>query len=110
MELGRARVEACIFDINLWMVQNRLNQGKTEVLVFSSSYRHKPGLHGLTIVEEIVSFSSTAEDIGVVLDDSIAMVPHITAVCKSAFFHLRTISLIRSFLRLKLQKLWHKPL
>ena len=100
MELSKARIEACILDINLWMVQNRLklNQDKTEVLVFSSSYRPKPGLHDLTIVEEIVSCSSTAKDIGVVLEDSISKVPHITAVCKSAFFHLRNISMIRKFL------------
>ena len=34
-------MEACVRDIDLWMVQNRLklNQEKTEMLVFSSRYR-----------------------------------------------------------------------
>jgi len=56
-------------------------------------------MHDLTFVEEMVNCSSTAKDIGVVqLDDSISMAPHITAACKSAFFHLRNISKIRKFL------------
>ena len=55
-------------------------------------------MHDLTIFDETVNCSSTAKDIGVVLDDSMSMVPHITAVCKSAFFHLRNISKIRKFL------------
>ena len=59
LELSKARIEACIFDITLWMVRNRLtlNQDNAEVLVFSSSQRPKPGLHDLTIVEEIFSCS-----------------------------------------------------
>ena len=91
-------MEACISDINLWMVQKRLklNQDKTEV--FSLSYRPKPGLHDLTIVEKIVSHSSTSKYIGAIVDDSLSMAPHISAVYKSTFFHLRNISTIRKFL------------
>ena len=86
------------------MVHNRLklNQDKTEVLVFSSCYRPRPNTGDLTIVDKtgdkMVNCSSTAKDIGVTLDNSLSMVPHITAVCKSAFFHLRNISKIRGFL------------
>jgi len=35
------------------------------------------------------------EIVSCVFDDSMSMIPHITAVCKSAFFHLRNISMIR---------------
>ena len=55
-------------------------------------------MHDLTIVDEKVNCSSTAKEIGVVLDDSMSMAPHITAVCKSAFFFLRNKSKIRKFL------------
>ena len=98
MELSKTRVEACVRDIDLWMVQNRLklNQEKTEVLVFSSRYRPRPNIHDLTIVDEIV--------IGVTLDESLSMAPHVTAVCKSAFFHLRNISKIRKFLNTETTK------
>ena len=63
MELSKTRVEACVRDIDLWMVQNRLklNQEKTEVLVFSSRYRPKPNIHDLTIVDEVVNCSSNCK-------------------------------------------------
>ena len=40
MELTKTRIEAYVRDIDLWMVQNqlKLNQEKTEVLVFLSCY------------------------------------------------------------------------
>ena len=77
MELSKPRMEACLRVIDLWMVQNRLklNQEKTKVLVFLSSHRPRPDVHDLTIVDEIVNCSSTAKDIGVVLDDSIDSSP-----------------------------------
>ena len=77
------------------MVQNRLklNQEKTEVLVFSSCYRQRPNIHDLTIVDEVFNCSSTAKDIGVTLDEFLSMAPHVTAGCKSAFFHLRSTGL-----------------
>ena len=43
MELSKTRMEACVLDIDLWMVERlKLNQEKTEVLVFSSCYRPRP--------------------------------------------------------------------
>ena len=74
------------------------------MLVFSSSYHPRPDINDLTIVDEIVNCSSTVKDIGVVLDDSMSMVPHIT-VCKSAFSICATYPRLGSFLRLKLLKL-----
>ena len=92
--------------IDLWMVHNRLklNQDKTEVLVFSSCYRPRPNIGNLAIVDMMVNCSTKAKDIGVTLDNSLSMVPHITAVCKSAFFHLRNISKIRGFLNTETTK------
>ena len=52
----------------------------------------------------MVNCYSAAKDIGVTLDNSLSMVPHITAVCKSAFFHLRNISKIREFLKTETTK------
>lgn len=102
----KTSIEACVRDIDLWMLHNRLklNQDKTEVLVFSSRYRPRANIGNLTIVDEVVNCSSTAKDIGVTLDNSLSMVPHITAVCKSAFFHLRNMSKIRGFLNTETTK------
>ena len=42
----RAKVEACLKDINSWMLSNNLmlNNGKTELLVLHSKYRPQPPL------------------------------------------------------------------
>ena len=76
---GKTSMEPCVCDIDLWMVHNRLelNQDKTEVLVFSSCYRPRPNIGNLTIVNEMVTCSSTTKDIGVTLDNSLSMVSHI---------------------------------
>ena len=100
MESSKSKMEACVRDIDVWMLCNhlKLNQDKTEVLIFSSPYRPRPSLDNLTIVDEIVACSPMARDIGVVFDNSLSMVSHVNAVCKSAFFHLHKISKIRKFL------------
>ena len=87
-------------DIDLWMLCNRLklNQDKTEELIFSSPYRPRPSLDNLTIVDEIMACSPMARNIGVVFDNSLSLVSHVNAVCKSAFFHLHNISKIRKLL------------
>ena len=42
--------------------------------------------------------SPKASNIGVLFDESLSMVPQVTATCKSSFYHLRKISLIRKYL------------
>ena len=92
----KSALEDCIKDINLWMLNNKLklNSGKTEMIVFSSSYCPRPALKNLVIASDTVDCSTTAKN------NSLSMLPHVTAVCKSSFFHLRNIFKIRKFLSL----------
>lgn len=76
----------------------KLNSKKTEILVLSSSYCPLPALNNLVIASETVDCSTTARNIGVIFNNSLSMLPHVTAVCKSSFFHLRNIFKIRKFL------------
>jgi len=71
---------------------------RTEILVFSSSYCPRPALNNLVIASETVDCSTSARNIGVIFNNSLAMLPHVTAVCKSSIFHLRNIFKIRKFL------------
>ena len=93
-------------DIDLWMLCNRLklDQDKTEVLVFSSSYRPRSSLDNLMIVDEIVACSPMARNIGVVFDNSLSIVSYVDAVCKSAFFICIKYPILGSFLHQKLRK------
>ena len=75
-----------------------LYESTTEILVFSSSYRPRPALENLVIASDTADCSTTAKNIGVMFNNSLSMLPHVTAVCKSSFFHLRNIFKIRKFL------------
>ena len=85
--------------INLWMLANKLklNSDKTEILVFSSCYCPRLTLKNLVIASETVDCSTTAKNIRVIFSNSLSMLLHVTAVCKSSFFHLRNISRFASF-------------
>ena len=76
----------------------KLNSDKTEILVFSSCYCPRPTLNNLVIASETVDCSTTAKNIGVIFNNSLLMFPHVTAVCKSSFFHLQNIFKIGKFL------------
>ena len=70
------------------MLNNKLKlySGKTEIIVFLSSYRPRPALKSLVIASDTVDCSTTAKNIGVTFNNSLSMLPHVTAVCKSLFF------------------------
>ena len=100
MSTCTSALDDCVKDIDLWMLNNKLklNSGKTEIIVFSSSYRPRPALKNLVIASDTVDCSTTAKNIGVMFNNSLSMLPHVTAVCKSSFLHLRNIFKIRKFL------------
>ena len=50
------------------------------------------------VCDERVLASPRAANIGVLIDESLKMVPQVTAMCKSAFYRLRKIRLIRKHL------------
>ena len=88
-----------LLKIDLWMLAKKLklNSDKTEILVFSFCYYPRPTLNNLVIASETVDCSTTAKNIGVIFNKSLSMLLHVTAVCKSSFFHLRNISRFASF-------------
>ena len=63
--------------------------------VFSSSSMLKVSIH---VCDERVLASPKAGNIGVLFDESLNKIPQVIAKCKSAFYHLRKISLIRRHL------------
>ena len=70
------------------MIENKLklNSGKTEIIVFSSSYLPRPVLNNLEIASDIVNFSTIAKNIEVIFNNSLTIVPHFTAVCQFSVF------------------------
>ena len=69
------------------MLLNRLklNKDKTELLMISSVHgARSPLTHIHVCVDETVLASPKASNIGVLLGESLVMVPQVTAICKSA--------------------------
>ena len=97
MEMSKCWLEICVREIDSWMLLNRLklNKDKTELLVISSLYRARPPLSHIHVCDERVLASPKASNIGVLFDESLSMVPQVTAICRSAFYHLCKISFIR---------------
>ena len=100
LSICKSPIQDWIRDIDLWMLSNKLkrNGDNTEILVFSYSYCPRPALNNLVIASETVDFSTTAKNIGVIFNNSLSMLPHVTAACKYSFFHLRNLFKIRKFL------------
>ena len=97
MELSKCRLKACVLEIDPCIILNKLklNKDKTELLVISSLHCARPPLSHIHVCDERVLASPRARNIGVLFDESLSMVPQVTAMCKSAFYHLFKIRLIR---------------
>ena len=88
-------------DIDKWMSINRLklNKVKTELLYLFSKYNPQQSLPPLRFGTDVIKPSSNARNIGDIFNTTImSMLPHANNVCKSAFYHRRTISRIRKYL------------
>ena len=66
--------------------------------IFSSQFRPRPPLTSLTFGDEVVNSSTKVLNIGAVLDEHLSMVPQVSQIYKSSFFHLRNIARIRNCL------------
>ena len=78
----------------------KLNDVKTEVLFIASPYFQKSLERDarLIIDQTSVSRSHSARNIEVIFDDEMLLKQHISTVCQTAFFHLRSIGQIRRYL------------
>ena len=96
MDLSKSRLEACVREIDTWVLLNKLklNKDKTELLVISSLHLLDLLCHIFMFVDERVLASPRAGNIGVLFDESLCMVPQV----QSSFYHLRKIRLIRKHL------------
>ena len=83
------------------MTENKLklNSDKTEALLIGTKQKlaaiSNPKLQ---LSDATVSLSNQVKTLGVVLDSTLSMQPHIASLTKACFFHLRQISSIRRYL------------
>ncbi len=91
----------CVEAVRNWMTQAllKLNDDKTEFLVISSPYYQESVRHtSLKVGDAVISSSEQCRNLGVIFDSKMNLKQHVSSVCRSAFFQLRKISIIRRYL------------
>jgi len=76
-----------------------LNSDKTEVIVFiPENLRNMVSNQTLTLDGITLASSNTVGNLGLIIDQDMSFNTHIKQICKTAFFHLHSISKIRNIL------------
>jgi len=79
MSNTKHQIEDCLLDLANWMSQNtfKLNQDKTELLIFHSKFRRQPTFPSLNVGTDVITPSDSAKNIGVIFDRTMSMSSHI---------------------------------
>ena len=93
------RLESCISDIQEWMSNNFLclNGDKTEVLLVTPKSKDVPNID-VRVGLDTIKNSHVVKNLGAFFDKHLCMSDQITNACKLAWFQLRRIRQIRSYL------------
>ena len=98
----------CIGETADWMAQNRckLNDPKTDfMLVYSDRRARKPAPLKLRVGDCELEPVQKVKNLGVILDSHLSMEAQVNSICRRAYFHLRSIGLIRKHLDLQTTKI-----
>lgn len=95
------RFTRCIDRIHQWMRCNRLrlNADKTQIIwIGTRQQMSKMHITEVPVLSEEVKISSTVNNLGVTIDPNLTMSEHVQVLCRSSWFHLRQLRVIRSSL------------
>ena len=76
-----------------------LNADKTELIIFGSkSVTPTIGQVCIKVGDQVINSSECVRNLGVKMDQNLSMKQHVEHICRGAWFHLRKIGQIRSYL------------
>lgn len=105
------KIEACADEIRHWMRANMpsLNDGKTELIVFSSMFKKVGSTpSSVQVGDTTIHPSTSVRDLGVIFDEHGTLQAHVASLCRSASHALWRIGKIRKLLDLQMtEKLVH---
>ena len=88
------RVRSCSDSVSRWMSSNRLklNPSKTELIWLHSS-RRNPGFiqNDIKLFGNFITPVGVVRNLGVILDENMTMLDHISSVCQRCCYQLRQI-------------------
>ena len=99
-----SKVTACITEIDKWMSSNRLkvNSEKTQFIWLGSCQQlQKITLESIDLAGSTLTFQSSVNDLGVLIDSQLTMREHVQWVCRTSFYQLRQLCVTRSSLSTK---------
>ena len=105
-----AKLEQCLVDIKSWTIRNklRLNDSKTEIVHVTSRNMKTTAISGVKVGDTTVKPTSSARNLGVILDHKLCMTEHVNNVCRNATHAIRSIGRIRHYLdQVTTEKLVH---
>ena len=94
-------VEICISNVKYWMIENKLqlNDEKTECLLIRLNKCTKfLNCTSLSFGHYVISFSTTAKNLGFHLTDDMRIDVHVQDICRKEYIDIRRISSIRHLL------------
>ena len=94
-------LRSCIEDVISWNTKNMLmcNQGKTEVVLFSSRYnKNNDLLQSFSFGNSSVTVTDHARNLGVMFDKNLTSARQVNLTCKKAMTAIRSIGRIRKYL------------
>ena len=109
VDATKEKLETCIADVRTWMAANmlKLNDGKTEYMVIASKNMIKQipeSVKSICIGNDNIPVTSSARNIGVMMDPTLSMELQINSICRSCYQSIRDISRIRQYLSVESTK------
>ena len=92
-------IEKCLDQVKIWSSANSLclNESKTEVIHVSSRYRQRANLE-ISFSNHELDTTDRIRNLGVIFDQNLLMVNHMSKICQSASLSLYKIGKIRQYL------------
>ena len=100
-DIPSTRIQACVSEVRGWMSSNmlKLNQGKTEVILFHPKHRANPFADlPISIDSCTIMPAKQVRNLGVIQDSHLTMEAQVNSICRSCYFHLRNIGAIRPYI------------
>ena len=91
-------VTSCINQLDRWMSSNRLklNSDKTQLIWLGSRQQLlKVNPDSILLGDATVRFQSSVVNLGVVLDSNLSMRDHVSRLCRTSYYQLRQLRVIR---------------
>ena len=87
-------MERCIAAVKAWALENNLvlNDAKTEFIHVKSRFRSTIASPSLSVGDLVIKPTQCARNLGVMVDSTLCLSDHISAVCRSDLVTIRKIS------------------